>query len=65
MPGDFLTKLSTRTMDEIQRHIIERGKRNGISRRFHKKDDTEAIATWRSDLDRILRVFKVCSVTSV
>ena len=52
-------------MDEIQENIITRGKRNPISRCFHAKDDKEAITAWRSDLDRILRVFNVCSVTSV
>ena len=65
MPGNFLTKLSTRAVAEIQRHIIERGKRNVISRRYHAKDDKEAIATWRLDLNRILHDFHVCSVTSV
>ena len=52
-------------MDEIQGNIITRGKRNPISRRFRAKDDKEAIAAWRSDLDRILRVFNVGSVASV
>jgi len=61
--GDFLTKLPIRTMDEIQRHITERGRRNAISRRYHAKDDKKAIATWKLDLDRILRVFNVCSIT--
>ena len=60
---DFLTEFSTRTMGEIQRHIIERGKRNVISRRYHAKDDKEAIATWRLDLDRILPAFDVRPVT--
>ena len=63
--GDFLTGLSIRAMDEIQRHIIKRGKRNVISRRYHAKDDEEAIATWRLDLDGILHVFNVCTITSV
>ena len=46
-------------MDEIQKYIINRGKRNVISRRYHAKDDEEAIATWRLDLDRILPAFNV------
>ena len=50
-------------MDEIQRHIVKRGKRNAISQRYHAKDDKKAITAWRSDLDGILRVFNVCSVT--
>ena len=64
-PDDFLTEFSTRTMDEIQGHIIKRGKRNAVSRRYHAKDDKEAIATWRLDLDEILGVFNVRSATSV
>ena len=52
-------------MDGIQRHIIKWGKRNAISRRYHARDDKEVIATWRLDLDGILRVFNVRSVTSV
>ena len=65
MPGNFLTELSIRTMDGIQRHIIERGKRNAISRRYHAKDDKNAIATWGLDLNRILHDFHVCSVIFV
>ena len=64
-PDDFLTELSIRTTDEIQRHVIERGKRNAISRRYHAKDDEKAIATWKLDLNGIRDVFKVRSVTSV
>ena len=60
--GDSLTKLSIRTVAEIQRHIVERGRRNAISRRLHAKDDKEAITTWNLELNRILRVFKVLSV---
>ena len=52
-------------MNEIQRTIVKRGKQNAISRRFHAKDDKKAIAAWRLDLDRILRIFNVCSVASV
>jgi len=61
--GVFLIKPSIRTVDEIQRHVIKRGRWNAISRRYHAKEDKEAIATWKLDLDRILRVFDVCSVT--
>jgi hypothetical protein len=52
-------------VDEIRRHVVERGKRNVISRRYHKTEDKEAITTWTSDLDGVLRVFDVCSVTSL
>ena len=64
-PDDFLTELSIRTTDEIQKHIIERGKRNMISRRYHAKDDEKAITTWKLDLNGIRNVFNVRSVTSV
>ena len=52
-------------MDEIQRHIIERGKRSVISRHYHAKDDEKAIAAWKLDLKGILHVFNVRSATSV
>ena len=64
-PDDFLTEFSIRTMDEIQRHIIGRGKRNVISRFYHTKDDMKAISTWKLDLNEILHVFSVRPVTSV
>ena len=57
--------LNRRTVDEIQRNIIKRGKRNPISRRYHAKGEKEAIATWRLDLDRILHLFNVCSITCI
>jgi len=47
----------------IQKHIIKRGRRSGVSRMFHAKDDKETIATWRSDLNRVLHVFNVCPIT--
>ena len=52
-------------MTEIQRNIIKRGKRNAICRLFHKRGDNKAIATWRLDLNGILHVFNVRSLTSV
>ena len=61
-PDDFLTRFSIRTMDEIQRHIIKRDKRNAISRHYHAKDDEKAIDTWKLDLGRILPVFNVCPI---
>jgi len=61
MSGDALTGLSIRAVAEIQRSVIERGKRNVVSRHFHAKNDKEMIATWRLDLNRILHVFNVRS----
>jgi len=65
MPGYFLIELSSRTVDGIQKNIIKRGERNVISRRYHAKDDKEAIAAWNSDLNGIRRVFDVRPVTPV
>jgi len=48
---------------EIQRKILERGKRNALSRLFHARNDKETIASWRLDLNRILLIFNVRSVT--
>ena len=62
-PGHVLTRLSSRAADEIQRNIIERNKRNVFSRRYHGKDDKEAIATWRLDFNRIRRIIDVRSAT--
>ena len=45
--------------------MIKWGKRNTISRRFHARDDEKAINAWRSDLDKIRRVFAVRSFTAV
>jgi len=50
---------------EIQKNVVKRGKRSGVSRMFHAKSDKETIATWRLDLNRILHVFNVCAVASV
>ena len=52
-------------MAEVQRNIVKRNERNPISRCFHKKDDDEAIATWKLDLAGILRVFNVRAVVSI
>ena len=51
-----------RTVAEIQGKIIKQGKRNVVSRHLHAKNDKETIATWRSDLNRILLIFNVRSV---
>ena len=53
--------LIRRTVAEIQGKVIERGKRNAVSRAFHSKTDKDAIAAWRQDLTRILQIFNVRS----
>ena len=57
--------LHRRTVADIQRKAIKRGKRNAVSRLLHAKNDKDVIAAWRLDLDRILRVFNVCDIPSV
>ena len=36
-----------------------------ITRHFYARSDKKVVATWRLDLDRILHVLNVCSVTSI
>ena len=50
-----------RTVAQIQRSAVEPDKRNLISRIFNPKKDKDAIAAWRSELNRIVHVFEVCS----
>ena len=46
-------------MSEIQKNVVRRAERNGISRRLHAKGDEKAITAWKSDLDVIRRIFDV------
>jgi len=55
----LLTALSIRTVAEIQEKVIEKGGRNLLSRLVNAKNDKEAMATWRADLNRVLQVFNV------
>ena len=61
---DSLTTLSLAGLAEIQEKIIEKSGRNLFSRLVHAKDDKDTIASWRSDLNRILLVFNVRSAIS-
>ena len=56
--------LAPRTIAEIQNKVIEQSGRNATSRLFHARNDKEIIAAWKSELNRILVVFNVCSVRS-
>lgn len=51
--------LNHRTVAEIQRKVVDQGKRNLFSRLFHARDDQGKITAWGLELDRILRVFNV------
>ena len=52
-------------MAGIQNNVIERGKRNVVSRVFHSKTDKDAIAAWRQDLNRILQIFTVRPINRI
>ena len=56
--------LDRRTVAKIQEKVMERSGRHRISRFLHSRDDKDAIAAWKSDLNWILRVFDVCSAPS-
>lgn len=60
-----LPMFERRTVAEIQNGVIKQGERNTISRVFHAKNDRDAVATWRQDLNRILHVFNVRSINPV
>ena len=49
----------------IQEKVIEKGGQNLFSRLVHAKNDKEVMATWRSDLNRVLHIFNVCPTASV
>ena len=52
-------------MAEIEKKILKQSKRNVVSRHLHAKNDKEKIASWKSDLGRILQVFNVRPIISV
>jgi hypothetical protein len=53
-----------RTVAEIQNKVIKQSGRNAVSRLLHASNDKEMIAAWKSELNRILVIFNVCSVRS-
>lgn len=59
----MIDALHRRTVAGIQRKVIKQSKRNTVSRLLRAKDDKDAIADWRLDLNRILHVFNVRSIT--
>ena len=56
--------LDRRTVAEIQGKVLKRSGRGSVSRFLHSRDDKDAIAAWKSDLNRILQVFSVRSTCS-
>jgi hypothetical protein len=54
--------LGCRTVAEIHNQVTKKSGRNVVSRLFHARNDEETIVVWKSELNRILVVFNVCSV---
>ena len=54
--------IDRRTVAEIQKKVTEQSGRHRVSRFLHARNDKDTIAGWKSDLNRILVVFNVCSV---
>lgn len=52
-------------MEAIQEKVTEKNGRNLFSQFVNAKNDKETIASWRSDLERILHIFNVRSVISM
>ena len=63
-PPACLHAIDRRAVEQIQRSVVKLGKRNAVSRLFHATSDKDTVASWRSELDRILQVFKVRSTAS-
>ena len=55
--------LDRRTVEEIQKNVVKQSRRNAVSRLVRAKSDKGAIVGWKSDLNRILLVFNVCSIS--
>ena len=53
-----------RAVAEIHKEVEKLSGRSRFSRFLHSRSDKEAIPGWNSKLDRILRVFNVCSARS-
>ena len=60
--SSLMDTIDRRTIAEIQEKVAEKGRRSVPSRLVHAKSDKDLISSWKSDLDRILRVFTVRSV---
>jgi len=49
---------------DIRGKVAKQSKRNRISRAFHATNDSQTIASWKVDLNRVLLVFNVTSIVS-
>ena len=53
-----------RTVADIQRRVDEKNDRDVFSRVLHAQSDKNAISAWKEDLNRLLQIFNVRSVSS-
>jgi len=67
MPDVFATctnhTIDCRTVAEIQRKIMKQSGKHKFSQFLHARSDKDTIAGWKSDLNRIVVVFNVRSVS--
>ena len=64
--NSLITSFGRRTVAGIEKRVVERGERRVASRLLHRNNpNEETIATWRLDLNQILQVFEVRSVTFI
>jgi hypothetical protein len=64
-PDSAYRYLDCRTVTEIERRVVKRGKRNPLSRFILAKGDKDKIVAWNQNLVRVLHVFNVRSIGSV
>ena len=57
--------INRRSVVEMQRRVVKRGKRNVVFQFVLAKGDKEKIAAWNQDLVRVLHVFNVRSISCV
>ena len=52
-----------RTVAEIQSRVVKQSRRNVVFRILRSKYDKEVVAAWKQDLNRILHIFNVRSLS--
>ena len=60
-----MTTIGRRSMVEMQKNMVKRGKRNAFVRFILSKVDKDKIAAWNQELVRLLHVFNVRSINCV
>ena len=64
-PGPSADHHNYRIVADIQRKVDEKNSRNVFSRALHAQSDKDMIAAWEGDLDRLLHIFNVRSISSI